>query len=216
MKKKSRLSKARQKLAIEYMPLVKMLARYFVSQREHWQRKNFLPELEGEGYLALSKAAVTYDKKRLPYPKAYFARAILNSMLKFMKKNTKFCGVRIPLVSIEGRLPVYDEIDHLKMAIESLDEEDQEFAVERFMNDKTLRSLSEDNDLPMRIVVMRNRRLMKTLCHKLGIRLSNPGEDAGRLGGCSNPQHPSDKQASSSFPNAVASVSDPKSNPRCP
>ena len=216
MKKKSRLSKARQRLAIEYMPLVKMLARYFVSQREHWQRKNFLPELEGEGFLALSKAAVTYDKKRLPYPKAYFARAILNSMLKFMKKNTKLSGSRMPLVTIEGIVPVYDEVDHLRLAIESLDEEDQEFAIERFIEDKTLRALSEDNDLPMRIIVMKNRRLMKTLCHKLGIQISNPGEDVARPAGYSNPRNPSDKRASSSFPNAVASVSDPKSNPRCP
>lgn len=216
MKKKSRLSKARQRLAIEYMPLVKMLARYFVSQRENWQRKNFLPELEGEGFLALSKAAVTYDKKKLPYPKAYFARAILNSMLKFMKKNTRLPGPRMPLSTIEGVLPVYDEINHLKLAIESLDEEDQEFAVERFMKDKTLRSLSEDNELPMRIVVMKNRRLMKTLCQKLGIQIGKPGEGVAHQSGCSNPRPPSDAPASSSFPNAIASVSDPKSNPRCP
>ena len=101
-KKKSKLSKSRQSLAIDYMPLVRMLARYFVAQRPAWQKAAMLPDLEGEGYLALSKAAQTYDKKKLPYPKAYFARAILNAMCKFMKKATRTPGEKVTLAQAEA------------------------------------------------------------------------------------------------------------------
>ena len=66
-----------------------MLAKFFLQNRPIWQRGVLRDDLEGEGMLALAKASRTYDPKRLPYPKAYFARAILNSMLKYIKKATR-------------------------------------------------------------------------------------------------------------------------------
>ena len=175
MSKKSKLSKRRQDLAVEYMPLVRMLARYFSAGRPVWQRHNLLPDLEGEGYLALSKAAVTYDRKRLPYPKAYFARAILNAMCKHVRKVTRTPGDEVTMAEAEQTAPHVEEIDHLRLAIEGLDEEDQEFAVKRFLEDKTLRSLAEDGEVSLRIVSMRNRRLVAQLSRALGIRLSSRG-----------------------------------------
>lgn len=174
MRKKSKLSKARQSLAIEYMPLVRVLARYFCSCRPAWQRDNLMPDLEGEGYLALSKAAVTYDKKRLPYPKAYFARAILNAMLKHVKKATRTPGEQVTMAEAEQERPRHDELDHLRLAIEGLDPQDQEFAISRFLQSKTLRTLAEESDCPVRLVSLRNRRLVTEISRALGIRLSSP------------------------------------------
>ena len=176
MKKKSKLSSSRQKLAIEYMPLVRVLARYFCSCRPAWQRENLMPDLEGEGYLALSKAAVTYDKKRLPYPKAYFARAILNAMLKHVRKATRTPGEQVTMAEAEQEMPRHDELDHLRLAIEELDPQDQEFAISRFLKSKTLRTLAEERGCPVRLVSLRNRRLVTELSHALGIRLSSPSK----------------------------------------
>lgn len=174
------------------MPLVKMLARYFVAQRPSWQKSSMLPDLEGEGYLALSKAAQTYDKKKLPYPKAYFARAILNSMCKFMKKTTRTPGDKVTLAQAEAALPVEDQLDHLRLAINQLNPADQEFAYQRFVENLTLRKLCEVNDVAMRIVSMKNRRLVKEIAALLEIQatcckaqsrcpcgsiLSSPSED---------------------------------------
>ena len=214
--KKSKLSKARQTLAVEYMPLVKMLARYFVSQRPVWQRRAMIPDLEGEGYLALSKAAVTYDKKKLPYPKAYFARAILNAMCKFVRKITRTPGDRVPISSAESMLPVEEELDHLRLAIEDLDPEDQDFACKRFIDNMTLRQLSEESESAMRIIAMRNRRLMKELAAKLDIQLSpsdnndaSPSRDKDRT-------NPFASQVFVSRRNVDADEFSPKSNPRRP
>lgn len=177
MSKRSRLSKRRQELATEYMPLVKMLARYFSAGRPAWQRNNLLPDLEGEGYLALSKAAVTYDRGRLPYPKAYFARAILNAMCKHVRRVTRQPGEEVTMAEAETISPHHDELDHIRLAIESLDERDQDFAVKRFLEDKTLRSLAESESVSLRIASMRNRRLVSQLSRALGIRLG--GRDEG-------------------------------------
>lgn len=176
MNKKSKLSNARQKLAIEYMPLVRVLARYFCSCRPAWQRENMLPDLEGEGYLALSKAAITYDKKRLPYPKAYFARAVLNAMLKHVKRSTRTPGEQVTIAEAELDKPHHDELEHLRLAIEDLDPADREFAISRFLQSKTLRTLAEETDCPVRLVSLRNRRLVTALSHALGIRLSSPSK----------------------------------------
>lgn len=215
-KKKSKLSKARQKLAVEYMPLVRMLSRYFVSQRPGWQRSAMIPDLESEGYLALSKAAITYDKKKLPYPKAYFARAVLNAMCKFMRKITRSPGERVAMSEAEHQLRTEDELDHLRLAIEGLDEADQEFAAQRFIENMTLRQLSEENDSAMRIVTMKNRRLMKELAEKLDIRLPMPGKDSCNRWASTCPKNSSGSQACESLPGKACSQFSSKTNPGRP
>lgn len=215
-KKKSKLSKARQKLAVEYMPLVRMLSRYFVAQRPGWQKSAMIPDLEGEGYLALSKASITYDKKKLPYPKAYFARAVLNAMCKFMRKATRTPGERVGMTEAENHLKVDDELDHLRLAIESLDESDQEFAVQRFIDSMTLRQLSEVNDSAMRIVTMKNRRLMKELAESLDIHLPLLGKDSGTRGGGNDPKNSFGSQACVSLPGKECSRFSSKTNPGRP
>jgi RNA polymerase sigma factor (sigma-70 family) len=172
MSKRSRLSKTKQKLVTEYLDLVRMLARYFVQNRPQWQRGLYVDDLEGEGFLALSKAARTYDPKRLPYPKAYFARAVLNGMLKFIKKATRTPREnRISLADAADRMPEYDELDHLRLAIEALPEDDREMAVNRFMHGMTLRSLSEEHQIPIRVASMSAQRLARTVSESLDIRL---------------------------------------------
>jgi RNA polymerase sigma factor (sigma-70 family) len=173
MSKRSRLSKTKQRLVTDYLDLVHMLARYFVQNRPQWQRSLYVDDLEGEGFLALSKAARTYDPKRLPYPKAYFARAILNGMLKFIKKATRTPREnRISLADAADRMPEYDELDHLRLAIEELPEDDQEMAANRFMHGMTLRSLSEEHQIPIRVASMSAQRLARTVSQSLDIRLA--------------------------------------------
>jgi RNA polymerase sigma factor (sigma-70 family) len=173
MSKRSKLSKTKQRLVTDYLDLVRMLARYFVQNRPQWQRSLYVDDLEGEGFLALCKAARTYDPKRLPYPKAYFARAILNAMLKWIKKATRTPREnRIALADAADQMPEYDELDHLRLAIEALPEDDREMAANRFMHGMTLRSLAETHHVPIRVASMSAQRLARTVSGSLDIRLS--------------------------------------------
>ena len=179
MTKRSKLSKTKQRLVVEYHPLVSILSRYFLQNRPGWQRSLYQPDLEGEGYLALCKAARTYDRTKLPYPKAYFARAVLNAMLKSIRKMTRTPREnKVSLQEAADKMPRYDEVDHLRLAIESLPEEDRKMATERFVDGSTLRTLSEDNDIPVRIASLAARRLQRELSRSLDIRLSPRGPDS--------------------------------------
>lgn len=178
MQRRSKLSKKRQALVIEYLGLAKMLAKFFVQNRPHWQRAALIPDLEAEGFLALTKAARTYDPKRLPYPKAYFARACLNAMYKAIKKLTRQPGeFRITLEDAAQLLPLFESPDYLRMAIQDLGD-DQDLAADRFQNGLTLRSLSEAHDLSLRTASVRSRDLAKRLAESLDIRLSPRAPDS--------------------------------------
>lgn len=184
MRSKSKLSKPRQDLVIEYQGLVTTLAGYFLQHRPAWQRNNLREDLEGEGYLALCKAARTYDPQRLPYPKAYFARAILNGMYKWIKRgNREPEGARVPLEVAVDRVGQEDELDHLAQAIDMLAPENQTFASERFEEGLTLRTLSEQYDLPLKRTSQKARRLASQLAQLLGIRLPVPREARARRQG---------------------------------
>lgn len=175
MTKRLRLSKKRQALVTEYFSLVKVLARYFVQSRAAWQRAALMDDLEGEGFLALTKAARTYDKTRLPYPKAYFARAILNSMLKYIKRATRQPGIdKISLDEADELVPLFDHPDYLGMAIADLPLSDQELAADRFQNYQTLRTLAEGHGISLRAASVQSRRLAKSLSEALGIQLGPP------------------------------------------
>jgi RNA polymerase sigma factor (sigma-70 family) len=202
MKKRSRLSKTRQKLAAEYYDLALVLAKYFVQSRPGWQKGLYMEDLESEGLLAITKAARTYDKKRLPYPKAYFARAALNGMLKWIKKETRTPAEnRISLEAAADLRPVHDEMDHLRMAIESLPEEDQELAWHRFKEGATLRTLSESHQIPLRIASLRSRRISRSLSEALDIRLVPRDKDSVHLvRGTSPSSRPSKASANPASP----------------
>ena len=190
MPKRLKLSKKRQELAAEYFPLAKMLARFFVQSRPPWQKAALLPDLEGEGFLALTKAARTYDQKRLPYPKAYFARAILNSMLKWVKKATRSPGVeKISLQEAEDLLPVIEHPDYLGMAVQDLPDGEQELAQDRFQNGHTLRTIAENHQISLRLASVRSRELATMIATALDIRLSPRGTKTS---------HPSDDKTRAS------------------
>lgn len=173
MQKRSKLSKQRQELAAEYVGLAKMLARFFVQSRPAWQKAVLIPDLEGEGFLALTKAARTYDKKRLPYPKAYFARAILNAMYKHIKRATRQPAEwKVSLQEAEELLPVLESPDFLGLAIQDLPEDYRQIASDRFESGHTLRTIAEDHDISLRLASVRSRELAKTLAAALDIRLS--------------------------------------------
>jgi len=177
MRNKSKLSKRRQDLALEYQPLVKTLAGYFLQHRPAWQRNNLRDDLEGEGFLALCKAARTYDPSRLPYPKAYFARAILNAMYKWIKRgNREPEGERVPMDMAVDRVGAEDELDHLAHAIDMLAPELQTFASDRFEEGMTLRSLSEEHGLPLKRTSQKARWIASQLAELLGIHLPAPKE----------------------------------------
>ena len=180
MPKRLRLSKKRQELAAEYVPLAKMLARFFVQNRPPWQKSVLIPDLEGEGFLALTKAARTYDPKKLPYPKAYFARAIMNSMYKSIKKVTRQPGEwKVSLQEAEDLLPMLEDPDYLRLAIQDLPEESQQMASDRFESGHTLRTIAEDHEISLRLASVRSRELARTLAGALGIQLSPPAQGAG-------------------------------------
>jgi RNA polymerase sigma factor (sigma-70 family) len=169
-------------LAAEYFPLAKILARYFVQSRPAWQRGLFVDDLEAEGLLALTKAARTYDKSKLPYPKAYFARAMLNGMLKWIKKETRQPAEnKLTLEEAADLKPMFDELDHVRLAIEELDDEDQELAWDRFMRGSTLRKLAEDHQIPLRIASLRSQKLSKRIAESLDIRLQPRDKDSVHL-----------------------------------
>lgn len=195
MRKRSKLSKTRQNLAAEYFPLAKILARYFVQSRPAWQRGLFVDDLEAEGLLALTKAARTYDKTKLPYPKAYFARAMLNGMLKWIKKETRQPAEnKLTLEEAADLKPQYDELDHVRLAIEELDDEDQELAWDRFMRGSTLRKLAEDHQIPLRIASLRSQKLSKQIAGSLDIRLQP------RDKGCAHLRSDTSRQSSRAAP----------------
>lgn len=173
MKKRYRRSKKRQTWITDHMPLASMLARFFVQNRPAWQKQLYIQDLEAEGYLALVKAADTYDPKRLPYPRAYFARAALNAMYKLIKKLTRTPGVeKISLEEAADVLPEFDELDHLRLAIAELPEEEQALATDRFIHGRTLHWVAENHQIPLRVASRRSSRLAKSVAESLGIRLS--------------------------------------------
>jgi RNA polymerase sigma factor (sigma-70 family) len=186
-----RLSKKRQALVTEYMPLARMLARFFVQARPAWQKAALIPDLEGDGFLALCKAARTYDPARLPYPKAYFARAILNSMLKSIKKTTRQPGLeKISLQEASDLMPVFDHPDYLKLAVEDLPEDEQDLAKDRFQKGDTLRTISQHHQISLRLASVRSRELATKIAAALDIRLSPLARDTERPSGGSSRENP--------------------------
>lgn len=187
MTRKSRLSKYRQGLAEEYVPLVSMLSKFFVQNRPHWQRAALRPDLEGEGFLALCKAARTYDKSRLPYPKAYFARAVLNGMLKSVKKLTRQPAEwKVSLAEAADLVPIIEDPDYLSLAVDDLGDE-RDIAYDRFQRGHTLRTIAENHDISLRAASVLARDLATRLAAQLEIRLpppapafSNPRGDSKR------------------------------------
>ena len=197
MPKRLRLSKKRQALAAEYVPLAQMLAKFFVQNRPHWQKRVYVEDLEGEGYLALTKAARTYDPKRLPYPKAYFARAILNSMYKYIKRATRTPAEwKISLQEAADLLPVIESPDYLALAISDLGE-DQELATDRFQNGHTLRTIAADHALSLRAASVRSRALAKTLAEALDIQLPLREPSASHRWRDTNPRNSSSESRAS-------------------
>jgi hypothetical protein len=152
-----------------------MLARFFIKARPGWQKSALLPDLEAEGFLALTKAARTYDKKRLPYPKAYFARACMNAMYKWIKRvNRQPAEWKISLEEASDLLPVLESPDYLRMAIDDLGE-DKELAADRFQKGHTLRTIAGDHQISLRLASVRSRALAARLSESLGIRLEPRG-----------------------------------------
>ena len=174
MTKRLRLSRRRQELAEEYVPLVQMLSRFFVQNRPHWQRAALRPDLEGEGFLALCKAARTYDRRRLPYPKAYFARAALNGMLKAVKKLTRQPAEwKVSLAEAADLMPIIEDPDYLALAVDDLGDE-RDIAYDRFRRGHTLRTIAENHAISLRAASVVARELATRLAEQLGIQLPPP------------------------------------------
>lgn len=178
MTKRLKLSAKRQRLVVEYIPLAEILSKYFVQNRPHWQKQVLIEDLQSEGFLALCKAARTYDPARLPYPKAYFARAVLNSMYKQIRKVNRQPGeIRITLEEAAELLPDFDQLDHIRLAIEELPDWEQELAMDRFIHGQTLRALAESHGISLRAAARRSTANAKALAVALDIQLPLPCAD---------------------------------------
>lgn len=169
-----------------------MLAKFFVQNRPAWQRAVLIPDLEGDGFLALCKAARTYDKKRLPYPKAYFARAILNGMLKSVKKLTRQPAEwKVSLAEAADLIPIIEDPDYLALAVDDLGDE-RDIAFDRFRRGHTLRKIAENHDISLRTASVLARNLAKRLAASLGIQLPPPAPEVlNRTGSSTRPSTPS-------------------------
>ena len=174
-----RLSRRRHQLVVDHMPLADMLARFFVQHRPPWQRGALRDDLASEGYLALTRAARTYDKKKLPYPRAYFARACLNAMYKAVKKMTRQPGIKLTLAQAEQLLPEFDMLDHIRIAIEDLPADDRVFARDRFVTGLTLQALAARHRMPLKLASKRAARLAQILGGSLEIQLPQPNAGGG-------------------------------------
>lgn len=175
MSRPSKLSSKQQLLVVEYTDMVSVVARCFVQNRPHWQRSALIPELEGEGYLALCKAARTYSQTRLPYPKAYFARAILNAMLKSVKRLTRTPGEKVGMDVAEQEMAFNEERDDLADAIAGMDERDKAMAICRFVRKQRIIDLADEFNLNIRSASLASQRLARQIAERLGI----PAEQLG-------------------------------------
>lgn len=176
MPKRLRLSKRQQALAAEWSPLAKMLARFFVQQRASWQKRLLTEDLEADGYLAIVKAARTYDPNRLPYPRAYFARACLNAMCRSIKKMTRQPGDwKVSLEEADQVVCMAEDPDWLRLAIEDLGD-DAPLATSRFIDGMTLRQIAGEHQVSLRVASVRARALARTLSERLGIHLGPPAQ----------------------------------------
>lgn len=175
-----KLTKKQQALVTEYTEMVTVVARYFVQNRPGWQKAALIPDLEGEGYLALCKAARTYDPKRLPYPKRYFGQAILNAMLKAIRKLTRTPGDRVGMVVAEAETASTDQRDDLAEAISGMDERDKAMAVCRFVRKRRIVDLADEFSLNLRSASVASRRLAKQIARRLGILDELPELGRGR------------------------------------
>jgi RNA polymerase sigma factor (sigma-70 family) len=197
MQKRSKLSKHRQELAAEYVDLARMLARFFVQSRPAWQKSVLIPDLEGEGFLALSRAARTYDKRKLPYPKAYFARAIMNGMYKWIKKQARQpADWKISLQEAEDLLPILESPDYLNLAIDDLPGDERDLARDRFQGGHTLRTIAENHQISLRSASVRSRQLARNLASALDIRLSPHAQEDRCRSHDTNRKNPADERAS--------------------
>jgi hypothetical protein len=196
MQRKSKLSKKQQALVAEWMPLARMLARYFVSRRAGWQRSLLVEDLEAEGYLAITRAARTYQRSRLPYPRAYFARACLNAMCRSIKKMLRQPGEwKIALAEAEQLTSLAEDPDWLRMAVDDMGEESK-ICEDRFINGMTLRQISEAHGVSLRAASVRSRALARTLATRLEIQLGQPGRIASNRPAESSPGDSAAREAS--------------------
>lgn len=199
MQVRSKLSKKRQRYVVEYMPLATMLAKFFVQTRPPWQKGVLVPDLESEGFLALCKAARTYDESKLPYPKAYFARACMNAMYKWIKRSQRSPAEwKVSLEEAEELLPLMENPDYLRLAIEDLPDDERRLAEDRFQGAQTLRTIAEGHQISLRVASVKARALAKQLASALDIRLSPHGSDHRHQKRGSNPQSFSSPRASGS------------------
>jgi RNA polymerase sigma factor (sigma-70 family) len=196
---RSKLSKKQQALAAEWAWLATMLAKFFVQTRPKWQRSVLFPDLEGEGMIAITRAARTYDPKRLPYPKAYFVRAIMNAQNKWIKKaDRKPADWLVSMQEAEEATVRIEHPDYLTLAIEDLPEEDRAIAEDRFLRGQTLRSISEGHDLSLRAASLRARTLARHIARGLDIQLPLPVQANARKRCDSTPKSFSSSPASAS------------------
>ena len=176
-----------------------MLAKFFVQTRPPWQKGVLVPDLESEGFLALCKAARTYDETKLPYPKAYFARACMNAMYKWIKRSQRSPAEwKVSLEEAEELLPLMENPDYLRLAIEDLPDDERRLAEDRFQGAQTLRTIAEGHQISLRVASVKARALARQLASALDIRLSPHGSDHKHLKRGSNPQSFSSPQASDS------------------
>jgi len=173
-----RLTDSQRDLVTSHMDLVRNLTRYFLQHRQPWQRSVLSPDLEGEGYLSLCRAARTYDPNRLPYPRAYFIRAVLNGMYRWMKRSEKMPrDLIVSMQEAEILAPVLESPDYLKLCIEEMSDLDREIATDRFIGGMTFSGIAEKHSLSSKAASAIARDLAHRIAHALETHLPPPAKD---------------------------------------
>lgn len=170
--------------------MVRTSVRYFLKCRPKWQRDSWQPELEGVSYLALCRAAKTYDPARLPYPKRYFALAILNAMLKAVKQLARTPGEQVGLDVAQPEAREEDRLDHIGEAIAGLPARDRAMAKMRLLKKKRISDLAGRFKMDMRRASIAADRVARTVAGRLGIHVERRTQAQRCRSGCSERPSP--------------------------
>lgn len=142
------LTPEQQRLAEEALELVPVVLSTFKRRYACFQAMFDRVDLESAAYLAVTRAARTYDPKKAGVS-AYFSRAIVFTCLREIENELKhgaWSPYRITLEAAEHRQPQESKplADPMLAAIQNLSEADRRIIEERVFDNKSIRAFARE------------------------------------------------------------------------